>query len=165
MRFEVLTAKISMLVFWVVTPCGLVGEYESFGGTYCLHLQGWHLDPEMEAVCSSETLVPTFKSTRLYNPEDHRGHPSTELHQNYLNGFGDEKCERICHPCYAFTFMTFAQIELNLTQFYSLELGKQVNSEAVFSRQDDPLSAPVKLERPAVLCVLSFSCALYVHIL
>jgi hypothetical protein len=28
MRFEVLTAvKMWMLVFWVVTPCGLVGRY------------------------------------------------------------------------------------------------------------------------------------------
>jgi hypothetical protein len=24
----------------VVTPCGLVGRYRRFGGTYCLHLQG-----------------------------------------------------------------------------------------------------------------------------
>jgi hypothetical protein len=24
----------------------------------------------MEVVCSSETLVPTYKSTRRYNPED-----------------------------------------------------------------------------------------------
>jgi hypothetical protein len=34
-RFEVTTAvKMSMLIFWVVTPCGLVGRYQSFGGTY-----------------------------------------------------------------------------------------------------------------------------------
>jgi hypothetical protein len=37
-RFEVLTAmKVSMLVFWVVSPCGLIGRYQSFGGTYCIH--------------------------------------------------------------------------------------------------------------------------------
>jgi hypothetical protein len=23
----------------VLTPCGLVGRYQRFGGTYCLHLQ------------------------------------------------------------------------------------------------------------------------------
>jgi hypothetical protein len=41
MRFEVLTAvKKSMLVFWVVTPCGIVVKYQRFGGTYCPHLQG-----------------------------------------------------------------------------------------------------------------------------
>jgi hypothetical protein len=28
-------------VFWVVTPCGLVGGYQRFGGTYCLHHQGF----------------------------------------------------------------------------------------------------------------------------
>jgi hypothetical protein len=30
-RFEVLTAvKITMLFFWVVTPCGLISRYQSF---------------------------------------------------------------------------------------------------------------------------------------
>jgi hypothetical protein len=39
MRSEVLTAvKKSMSVFWVVTPRGLVGRYQSFGGIYRLHL-------------------------------------------------------------------------------------------------------------------------------
>jgi hypothetical protein len=41
-KLEVLTAaKMSMLVFWVIKPCGLVGRYQHFGGTYCLHRQGW----------------------------------------------------------------------------------------------------------------------------
>jgi hypothetical protein len=40
-RYKVLTAvNMSMLLFWVVTPYGLVGRYQCFGGTYCLHLQG-----------------------------------------------------------------------------------------------------------------------------
>jgi hypothetical protein len=30
--------------------------------------------PKMEAVCSSETLVSTYKSTRYYNPEDQQRH-------------------------------------------------------------------------------------------
>jgi hypothetical protein len=38
--FEVLTAvKMLMVVFWVVTPCGLVGGYQHFRGTYCLYIQ------------------------------------------------------------------------------------------------------------------------------
>jgi hypothetical protein len=38
--FDVLTAvKMSLLVFWVVTPCVLVGRCRCFGGTNCLHLQ------------------------------------------------------------------------------------------------------------------------------
>jgi hypothetical protein len=42
MRFEVFMAvKMSMSVFWVVTPCGLRGKYQRFRGTYCLHLQPW----------------------------------------------------------------------------------------------------------------------------
>jgi hypothetical protein len=64
-RFEVLTAvKMSMLVFWVVTPCGLVRRYQRFGETYCLQLL------YMETVCFSETLVSAYKSTWSYNPED-----------------------------------------------------------------------------------------------
>jgi hypothetical protein len=40
-KFEVLKmVKKSMLVFWVVTPCGLVGRYKRFAGTNCLHFQG-----------------------------------------------------------------------------------------------------------------------------
>jgi hypothetical protein len=27
-------------VFWVVTPCNLVGGYQRFGGRLCLHHQG-----------------------------------------------------------------------------------------------------------------------------
>jgi hypothetical protein len=49
MRSEVLTAvKMSMLVFWVVTPYGLAGRT-----SYCLHFSGLKL----EAVFFSETLV------------------------------------------------------------------------------------------------------------
>jgi hypothetical protein len=34
-RFEVLTAvKTPMLFFWIVTPCGLLGRYQRFEGTY-----------------------------------------------------------------------------------------------------------------------------------
>jgi hypothetical protein len=41
MMFEVLTAvKMSLLFFWVVAPRVLVGRYQRFGGTYCVHLQG-----------------------------------------------------------------------------------------------------------------------------
>jgi hypothetical protein len=45
LRFEVLRAvQMSVLVLWVVTPCGLVGRYQRFGGTFCFHLQD--LSPE-----------------------------------------------------------------------------------------------------------------------
>jgi hypothetical protein len=32
--------RISMLFSWVVTPCEFVARCQSFGETYCLHLQG-----------------------------------------------------------------------------------------------------------------------------
>jgi hypothetical protein len=43
MRFEVLTANVDVGLN-VVSSCLLVGRYQRFGGTYCLHLQ--HLSPE-----------------------------------------------------------------------------------------------------------------------
>jgi hypothetical protein len=39
-----------MLLFWVVTPCRLVGRYRRFGETYCLHTQ-----------------FSTYESTRRHN--------------------------------------------------------------------------------------------------
>jgi hypothetical protein len=33
-----MVVKMSVLVFWVVMPCGLVGRYKHFGRKYCLHL-------------------------------------------------------------------------------------------------------------------------------
>jgi hypothetical protein len=59
MRFEVLKGvKMSMVVFCVVTLCGLLGKYQRFGGTYCSIFRA------KEAVCSSETLI--VLSTRLH---------------------------------------------------------------------------------------------------
>jgi hypothetical protein len=57
-----------MLIFWVVTPCGLEGRYQRLGGTYCLHLQDCL---NMEAVFYSETLIITHMTTLPHNPEDH----------------------------------------------------------------------------------------------
>lgn len=34
------------MVFWILTPCSLVGEYQCFGGTWCLHLPG-PFDPQV----------------------------------------------------------------------------------------------------------------------
>jgi hypothetical protein len=59
MIFEVImAAKISMLFFWVVTPCRLAGRYQRFGGTYYFHLQRTAV-LKMEALFSSEPLVST----------------------------------------------------------------------------------------------------------
>jgi hypothetical protein len=39
-RDEVLTlVKMSILVSWAVTPCGVLGRYQCFAVKYCLHLQ------------------------------------------------------------------------------------------------------------------------------
>jgi hypothetical protein len=65
MIFQILSREMSMLIFWVVTPCGLnvdtkVSEEHTASSTL-----------NMEAVCSSQTLVPTYMSIPRYNPEDH----------------------------------------------------------------------------------------------
>jgi hypothetical protein len=42
-RLEVFAVvKMSILVFWIVKPCALVGRYQRFVGTYCLHVHGWN---------------------------------------------------------------------------------------------------------------------------
>jgi hypothetical protein len=41
LRLDVIMAmKMTLLSFWVMMPCRLVGKYQCFGETYCLHLQG-----------------------------------------------------------------------------------------------------------------------------
>jgi hypothetical protein len=52
---------MSMLLFWVVMPCRLAGRYKHFEETLAL---------KMEAVCFSETLVPTYKSTRRHDQKN-----------------------------------------------------------------------------------------------
>jgi hypothetical protein len=40
-RFEAFTTvKFQVEIFWVLTPCSFVVRYKSFGGPFCLHLQG-----------------------------------------------------------------------------------------------------------------------------
>jgi hypothetical protein len=59
---------MSMGVFWIVTPSEFVGGYhvskEYTSSIFTADVL------KMEAVCSSEMLVSTYKSTRRYNPED-----------------------------------------------------------------------------------------------
>jgi hypothetical protein len=77
-----------MFVFWVMTPFRLVGRYQRFGGTYCLHLQGWssfllkcwYLPASLHGVTAQKTNIKTdtwytfYQTTRCYNPEDSNLH-------------------------------------------------------------------------------------------
>jgi hypothetical protein len=66
MRFGLLTAmKMSMVVFWVVTSCGLVGGCQRFGGTYCLHLQGWRLLSKKPAEYHGKTCTLELTVCRM----------------------------------------------------------------------------------------------------
>jgi hypothetical protein len=48
----------SMVVFWVMTSSRLVGGYQCFRGSYCLHLQPWRW----------RQYVLTYKYTQCQNP-------------------------------------------------------------------------------------------------
>jgi hypothetical protein len=39
-RFDVFTAKIQFVVFWVVAPISVAVGYQRFGEPSCFHLQG-----------------------------------------------------------------------------------------------------------------------------
>jgi hypothetical protein len=71
MRLKVLIAvKVSMLIFWVLTLCGLIRQYQHFEGKYflCLTMPGGLQLKEDEKHCH-EILVSTYKSMKSYNPE------------------------------------------------------------------------------------------------
>jgi hypothetical protein len=52
----------SMSVFWVATPCGFVGRYRRFGGTYYLQLQGCLSILLTEKYFTNIEKVPTTSS-------------------------------------------------------------------------------------------------------
>jgi hypothetical protein len=51
-----------IVVFWNMIPYSLVGDYQRFGGRYCLHLLPW----KEKAVTSLKTLVKAYHNTRLH---------------------------------------------------------------------------------------------------
>jgi hypothetical protein len=63
----ILTAvKMPMLVFWVVTACGLVGRYQRFGEKTASIFKAFRtLVLKMDAIYFSETLVSTYESIWL----------------------------------------------------------------------------------------------------
>jgi hypothetical protein len=56
--------NLPSMVFWVVTPCGLVGRYQRFGDTYCLHLQGW--SDRLYIVLSSQRGTIFLRNVGIY---------------------------------------------------------------------------------------------------
>jgi hypothetical protein len=59
---------MSMLIFWVVTPCGFIGRYRRFGE-----------DDWIWSVCLFETVVSTCESTRRNNPEQQNPRKQTKV--------------------------------------------------------------------------------------
>jgi hypothetical protein len=87
-RLQVLMAvKIKTLVFWVVTPCRLVGRYQNFGGTYCLHLspedEGSMFFRNVGIYLQVHTALQPWRPTSILNPHDVR--PSfTPIWNNHI---------------------------------------------------------------------------------
>jgi hypothetical protein len=48
-----------IVVFWVVTPCSLAGDGQSFGGTYCLRLQDrrFYMTTRLHGAIAENTTV------------------------------------------------------------------------------------------------------------
>jgi hypothetical protein len=76
---QVLTVLVmNGFIFLDITPSSPLKVNRRFGGTYCLHPQGFTLVSysaysstlKMEATCSSETSVDFQLTTRRYIPED-----------------------------------------------------------------------------------------------
>jgi hypothetical protein len=62
-RFDVSTVvKIQVQVFWVVTSCTAVGEYQHFGGPFCLHFRVKFLQ-----IYSSNNALPPSTDWLLLN--------------------------------------------------------------------------------------------------
>jgi hypothetical protein len=54
--------------YWVVTQCGLVERYVRFGGTFCLHFQGWSLEllaMVNVALCLEKVENPWFPTAKV----------------------------------------------------------------------------------------------------
>jgi hypothetical protein len=64
MGVEVLTeVKMSMLVFWVVTPCGLVGRYLRFGEYTASILRAENVDCFFEVLVSPSMFITVRTSS------------------------------------------------------------------------------------------------------
>jgi hypothetical protein len=62
------------IVTWVMAPYSLVGRQEHFAGTHCILCKSCSQITstlKMEAVCSSETLVPIYQTSWCHNSDDH----------------------------------------------------------------------------------------------
>jgi hypothetical protein len=69
-----LSGFIIISVFWVVTPCGFVGGYKSFGGTYRLLLQDnsvppkhWYLPISPHGVTTQKINIGILIAVRTSN--------------------------------------------------------------------------------------------------
>jgi hypothetical protein len=55
-------------MFWVVTPCRLVGRFQRFGETYCIHLSSskcWYLPTSPHGV-TKQSYIFTLSDVRKY---------------------------------------------------------------------------------------------------
>jgi hypothetical protein len=45
-----MAVKIKIVVYWVVTPCSIVGDYLYFGRICCFHLQKFYLKDSVKSI-------------------------------------------------------------------------------------------------------------------
>jgi hypothetical protein len=78
-----------MSVFWVETPCGLIGAYQHFGGTYCLHLQAW-CNMYLRNVCICLQILATLRvgpTSTCSRSKDIKSRMTGEWYHTNLSGY------------------------------------------------------------------------------
>jgi hypothetical protein len=72
MRLQVSTAVTEHnAVFWLGTGCRLIGGYQHFRETYCLHLLDSDFNPKCGGSIFLQKVVTIYMTTQCHNPEDH----------------------------------------------------------------------------------------------
>jgi hypothetical protein len=69
---KLISGPMSIVFFWVVTSCSLVGSNQGYEGTYQI---------KVKALRFSVTFVTTYKTARRHNAEDHNQY--LNYHENH----------------------------------------------------------------------------------
>jgi hypothetical protein len=111
------------MYLWVMMLCILIGRYQNFGETYCLHLQAW-ID-----MLSLAPLVSTCKSTHRHNPEQHNHHLH---HCRNLKSHSVSRCFCMFNDYSSLYILehpheTLFKIQCGHTKYFTLQLLSHIN--------------------------------------
>jgi hypothetical protein len=125
-KVKVLIAvKMLMVVFCVVTLCGLVSGYHCFGGTYCLHLHDWSNEGSLCGRPPSKVYLSCMNCWRSKEPSILEVFSSYFLCCNENVYIPCTEClihnyEMLHYPYILKTFISFIKVSLHSWQENSL---------------------------------------------